>query len=460
MANPETITVQVAASEDDCRVCDAKAPPHVWTWISTTEDHHAAGFNYISKVYEGGGMRFRNIPIPKGAIINSAYLKLTAKWSISGVVVRTKIQGEAVDNASPFSNLSNYNGRARTNATVRWDNIPAWAAGTEYTSPDISAIIQEIVNRDGWSPGNALVLFWEDDGSDTGSETRRAALSYDGSPANAPKLEITYTPPEVVPPAPPDVKLEVLSLPDLTPILTDNLTFCTPSPDYELDPGNYRVRGTATATGAVREKDVTITEGMVTAVDLDFAVYHTLIITATAGGTTNPAPGRYEIKEGTSVTVTALPDESYRFNHWELDGAIRTENPITIIMDRAYSLHAVFEYVPPPPVTCTIKGVVKDAPTGTPIAGATVTCNGYAAITEIDGSYEFRDIPTGVYTLSASAAGYITQAKTVDASTPGTYTVDFALERVAPPTPPTVLPIQAPITVGLILLMGAILGRG
>jgi hypothetical protein len=268
MANPETVTVQVVASEDDCRVCDAKAPPHVWTWINPTSDHHAAGFNYISKVYEGGGMRFRNIPIPKGAIINSAHLKLTAIWDSSGLVSRTKIQGEAVDNASPFSDLSDYNGRARTIATVRWDNIPAWTAGAEYTSPDISAVIQEIVNRDGWTSGNAIVLFWEDDGSDTGSETRRAALSYDGSPANAPKLEITYTLPEV-PPA--DVKLEVFHLPEMTPVLTDNLTFCTPSPDYALDAGNYRVRGTATATGAVREVDVTIKEGTLTPVDLSFA---------------------------------------------------------------------------------------------------------------------------------------------------------------------------------------------
>jgi len=77
--------------------------------------------------------------------------------------------------------------------------------------------------------------------------------------------------------------------------------------------------------------------------------YHTLIVTATTGGTTNPAPGRYDVEEGTSAVVTAIPDASYRFVQWELDGTIKTENPITIIMSVDYSLRAIFEELPPPP---------------------------------------------------------------------------------------------------------------
>jgi hypothetical protein len=69
----------------------------------------------------------------------------------------------------------------------------------------------------------------------------------------------------------PDVALEVFKLPDLTPVLTDNLVFCTPSADYELNPGDYHVKGTATATGDVREINMTIKEGTLTTVDLNFA---------------------------------------------------------------------------------------------------------------------------------------------------------------------------------------------
>jgi len=76
---------------------------------------------------------------------------------------------------------------------------------------------------------------------------------------------------------------------------------------------------------------------------------YTLTLATTAGGTTNPAPEKYDYEEDTSAVVTAIPDASYRFLQWELDGTIRTENPITIIMDRDYSLRAVFEALPPPP---------------------------------------------------------------------------------------------------------------
>jgi hypothetical protein len=71
--------------------------------------------------------------------------------------------------------------------------------------------------------------------------------------------------------------------------------------------------------------------------------YRTLIITAASGGTTDPAPERYDYKDGTSVVVTALPDAGYRFSHWELDGTTRIENPVTIVMAMDYSLRAVFE---------------------------------------------------------------------------------------------------------------------
>jgi hypothetical protein len=91
-------------------------------------------------------------------------------------------------------------------------------------------------------------------------------------------------------------------------------------------------------------KDVVVSD-----IETDVKPTHILIITTATGGTTDPAPERYDYEEGTSAVVTAIPDASYRFVQWELDGTIRTENPITIIMNRDYSLRAVFEALPPPP---------------------------------------------------------------------------------------------------------------
>ena len=53
------------------------------------------------------------------------------------------------------------------------------------TSSDIASLIQEIVDRPGWTPGNALVIVI------SGTKTR-VAESFDGDPAGAPLLHIEF----------------------------------------------------------------------------------------------------------------------------------------------------------------------------------------------------------------------------------------------------------------------------
>jgi hypothetical protein len=142
-------------------------------------------------------MRFTNITLPKGSTINSACITLTADGDQSVATVNSKVRGEDVDNAAQFSDETDYWARPRTSAEVNWDNIPAWTAETEYDSLDIKTVIQEIIDRDGWSSGNALVIFWDDhdDRSSHVSDCRRIGYSYDGSSTKAPKLHIEYTEP-------------------------------------------------------------------------------------------------------------------------------------------------------------------------------------------------------------------------------------------------------------------------
>ncbi|TDA68934.1 MAG: carboxypeptidase regulatory-like domain-containing protein, partial [Clostridia bacterium] len=56
--------------------------------------------------------------------------------------------------------------------------------------------------------------------------------------------------------------------------------------------------------------------------------------------------------------------------------------------------------------TGTITGLVKDAATGEPVSGATVTVGSYVYTTGDDGRYIFADIPAGTYNLTASRDGY------------------------------------------------------
>lgn len=76
---------------------------------------------------------------------------------------------------------------------------------------------------------------------------------------------------------------------------------------------------------------------------------HVLTIEAPAHGTTEPTPGTYAYVEGSTAAVIAFPEAGYYFNHYLLNGETRTENPISILMDRPYILLAVFTETPPPP---------------------------------------------------------------------------------------------------------------
>ncbi|MEM3697558.1 MAG: PKD domain-containing protein [Candidatus Bathyarchaeia archaeon] len=105
---------------------------------------------------------------------------------------------------------------------------------------------------------------------------------------------------------------------------------------WELDGVYY---GTNNPTTVLMDKNHTL--------KAFFAVVtRTLTITATAGGTTNPAPGNYVYENGTYATVTALPSANYMFDHWVLDGSpAGSINPINVLMDRDHTLHAVFAII-------------------------------------------------------------------------------------------------------------------
>lgn len=70
---------------------------------------------------------------------------------------------------------------------------------------------------------------------------------------------------------------------------------------------------------------------------------HTLTISASSGGTTDPVPGNYEYDAGTSVEVTAIPDDGWNFDYWYLDGQPKSANPITVTMYSDRTLEAHFE---------------------------------------------------------------------------------------------------------------------
>jgi hypothetical protein len=134
------------------------------------------------------GLRFRNLGLPQGATILGARVQFSSDEIDTGSADLV-IEGQASDDAATFERVDgNVTDRPRTSASVFWDP-PAWtsskASGADQRTPELTAIVQEIVDRPGWSDGNALVLIV------TGSGTR-TARSYDGTPARAAILEVEY----------------------------------------------------------------------------------------------------------------------------------------------------------------------------------------------------------------------------------------------------------------------------
>jgi len=87
-----------------------------------------------------------------------------------------------------------------------------------------------------------------------------------------------------------------------------------------------------------------------------------------------------------------------------------------------------------PTSAAVISGETSDSSTGEPIAGATVTCDGYSVTTGSDGAYSLI-VPTGNYTLTISMEGYDASSQSIAATEEQTYTVDASLMKSSVPAP-------------------------
>jgi len=179
--NPPVITTveqRVAASADDAE----QAPSGSVNITSSGLELTVNGSN--NQVV---GLRWTSFAIPQGATIQAAWIQFTARVANSGTCNLT-FQGQADDAAATFTTgTNNVSSRARTTASAGW-SPNAWAsgaAGADQRTPDLKAIVQEIVNRPGWVSGNPLAMIV------TGTGTR-TAQSWNGSSAQAALLHVEY----------------------------------------------------------------------------------------------------------------------------------------------------------------------------------------------------------------------------------------------------------------------------
>ena len=139
-----------------------------WVWVTINFlDLGWAPYHNLTET----GIRFPEVSVPAGAIVSSATLQVTATAAnVDYPVEATKplslaIRGELslgpVGFVQPPVTETTFDItlRQRTASNVMWNITTSWISGTAYQAPDVSSIVQEIVDQPTWSSGNAVVLF-------------------------------------------------------------------------------------------------------------------------------------------------------------------------------------------------------------------------------------------------------------------------------------------------------------
>lgn len=192
-----TVDYQVSASSSDSHMTsitnDSGRAPTLSGAVSLTSAILSPGSHGNNDEWSVAA-RFDGVAVAQGATISTATFQMRCQntWNAAPNVIKYYVSGQASDNAGALSSTSgdlNTTARPRTTATT----IVDWTSLTVDTwySVDITAIVQEIVNRAGWSSGSAIVIL-VDTHADTTLSEWQDFYAYDGAAASAPKLSITY----------------------------------------------------------------------------------------------------------------------------------------------------------------------------------------------------------------------------------------------------------------------------
>jgi type IV pilus assembly protein PilY1 len=138
------------------------------------------------------GLRFENVAIPQGATIVSANIEFTSSTSAS-ISTDLEIKIENTAQALPFTEVAGNISERYENTTtekVSWGSVTSWKEGVTYTTPDLSGLLQDIVNKSEWCEDRTNPAFIISTGG--GANPLRYAKSYDDRPAFAPRLKVRF----------------------------------------------------------------------------------------------------------------------------------------------------------------------------------------------------------------------------------------------------------------------------
>ncbi|MQW85611.1 hypothetical protein GHJ82_01690 [Sinorhizobium saheli] len=347
------------------------------------------------------GMRFTGLDIPQGAIITNAYIQFTVD-SVSSGAVSLLIRGQDADNAAAFTTAQfNASSRPTTGASVAWQP-PSWTtrgeAGLAQRTPDLTAIVQEIVDRLGWTALNDMVFLV------TGSGTR-IARAYDSRPEAAPLLHVEY----------------ILPGPSSAPVVFNTPADADPAVSQiaELAIAGTKVGITASASDPDAGSTVTYSIN-----DSRFAIdANTGVITRSGTGTID-----FETSSSITLTVTATSSDRSTATKTFTLGILDSPEPVA--------------FNTPADADASTNRIVENAAAGTrigitasardPDAGSTVTYGINDPRFVIDGAGVITRSGSG--TLNAQSEPTITLTVTATSSDTTSATQNFTV-NVAPEAP-------------------------
>lgn len=174
-----TVEARVASSADDAEEAASGAVGVSSSDLELTIDG--------SRGEQLVGIRFTSLAMPQGAQITNAYIQFQADEASTDATTLT-IESEANDSAQSFGGSFNISARPRNQVAVGWSPAP-WdvvgEAGPSQRTPDIAALIQQVIDRPGWAEGNSLAIV-------IGGTGKRVAESFDGVASAAPLLHVEY----------------------------------------------------------------------------------------------------------------------------------------------------------------------------------------------------------------------------------------------------------------------------
>ena len=165
--------MKIAAGSDDAGTdydCDYSTT-HNEIYIGLCRD----GQNITS------GLRFADVRIPRSARILDARISFTVDGPFTDDIT-LDFYGEAAGNVATFSDTNRPENRPLIAGQVsEWHitSIDPWELGEVRYSPPLTNIVQEIVKRADWSPGNALAIIVKNGGPASGYWRARRVIAYE-----------------------------------------------------------------------------------------------------------------------------------------------------------------------------------------------------------------------------------------------------------------------------------------